>query len=81
MSKLFFKALAKTIFIACPIIVVMVIGLVWLRAWLNNQFALAVPFWLIYAIAIAGTFLIGKVTIGRDLGMMRADQTKPPSNK
>lgn len=78
MNRLFFKALAKTVLIACPIIISMIIGLIWARAWLANHFALVVPFWLIYAIAIAGTFLVGKIAIGRDLDMMRAKRSKPP---
>lgn len=78
MNRIFWAALAKTIFLAAPAVVLMVYAIYLGNLVLVEKFHREIPPGVAYFAVIIFTYLIGKLFIGKELTQMKAARDKRP---
>jgi uncharacterized membrane protein AbrB (regulator of aidB expression) len=71
-NRPFWIGLLKTLFLAIPGTLLMIYLIYQLQIYLEQNFSFALPAWALYFLILSLGYLIGKVTIGKELAEMRA---------
>jgi hypothetical protein len=82
-DKRFALTLAKTVFLAIPLILAYILGVDFVVEWLFNARGVRLPHWLASIVMLIGVFGIIVLTIGSDLTVMRRtnDQKRAQERK